>query len=603
MQRVLTWLLICTAPLAARVSSFGATISGEIAQDTTLSGTNTIVGTVLVRPGVVLTIAPGATILLQANALLEVRGKLVAVGTAAAPILFTREVAGIRWKGVRFIAAERSLLEHCTFEYADSAGTHLDYYDNDCNPATAPPARNYHEAIVLLATHVDFKRCTFRNLPDSSSTAEGDAIAVISDDPAVIGAASAHIDACQFLSIGQGIHTRYSHILVENSFFTGHRGDNDDIDMYGESTPPPLIRYNIFMNPEHDDMINPTRCSAIIIGNIVSGGDDHGIVLRDRCSPIVMNNLIVDCAAAGISVQNQCDALLVNNTIVDCARGVRFFDHDTRWGPPYCLFPGSGRATLINCLIRDCPESLTLADSPYSQDRGSHAIVYNCNVEGGRNSATVSANSTLQWETSNIDVDPQFAANGYRPAAGSPMIDAGIDPSTIAAAVTGLAPNDPDGNPAPLDGNGDGTARHDIGAYEFLLATADSNADGIPDGWLHDHGLHPLDRAVPEGNPDGDLFTTRQEWLADTNPRDPRSFLRIESIAHGTPVRIRFQSSANRSYTLHYSIDLITEISPGSVWAPVPGQVNLPGSGGIDTLVDETSAAQRFYRIEGRPRE
>jgi hypothetical protein len=373
--------------------------------------------------------------------------------------------------------------------------------------------------------------------------------------------------------------------------------------MYGESTPPPLIRYNIFMNPEHDDMINPTRCSAIIIGNIVSGGDDHGIVLRDRCSPIVMNNLIVNCAAAGISVQNQCDALLVNNTIVDCARGVRFFDHDTRWGPPYCLTPGSGRATLINCLIRDCPESLTLADSPYSQDRGSHAAVYNCNVEGGRNSATVSANSTLQWETSNIDVDPQFAANGYRPAAGSPMIDAGIDPSTIAAVVRDIAPNDPDGTPGPLDGNGDGTARHDIGAYEFLLATADSNADGIPDGWLRDHELHPLDRAVPEGNPDGDRFSTRQEWFANTNPRDPRSFLRIESITRGSPVQVRFQSSLGRIYTLLYSNDLATEISPGSVWAPVPGQVDIPGSGGIDILVDDTSNAQRFYRIEARPRE
>ena len=112
-----------------------------------------------------------------------------------------------------------------------------------------------------------FEHPRFRNLPDGGTSAEGDALAVISDDPQNPGTATAHFDGCQFLSIGQGIHSRFSHILVENCYFTGHHGDNDDIDMYGESTPPPLIRNNVFLNPAHDDMINPTRCSAIIVGN------------------------------------------------------------------------------------------------------------------------------------------------------------------------------------------------------------------------------------------------------------------------------------------------------------------------------------------------
>ena len=573
----------------------GELVSGEITQDRTLSGSNTVQGTVIVRAGVTLTIAPGATMLMKTAAALEVRGRLLAEGTAGAPILFTREIAGQRWKRLTFIGATGNRLKYCTVEYADCAGTHLDYYDNDCNAGTAPPARTYHEAVVLLGSQADFTSCTFRNLPDSGSTAEGDALAVISDDPINPGASTAHFDGCQFLSIGQGIHTRFSYVLVENCFFTGHRGDNDDVDLYGESTPPPLIRHNVFLNPAHDDMINPTKCSAIIVGNVISGGDDHGIVLRDVGRPIVMNNLIYNVAQAGISVQNQCDALLVNNTIVGCARGVRFFDHDTRWGPPYCLTPGSGRATLINCIIWNCTNSLTLADSPYTGDRGSHAAVYPCDIQGGQPSATVSANSTLLWGAGNINVNPQFAAGTYRPVAGAPTIEAGVVPSTLAAELAALASVDPDGIPRPLDGNGDGTARYDLGAYEFLLATADSNGDGIPDGWVQNHGLSPIDPGVASGNPNGDPFTTLHEWIADTDPTDPQSYLRIASFDFGPPFTLRFQSSSSRRYTLSSASDLAPPPTP---WTPVPGQIRVPGSGGLDTLTDSSAAGpKKFYHL------
>jgi len=133
------------------------------------------------------------------------------------------------------------------------------------------------------------------------------------------------------------------------------------------------------------------------------------VVLRDKGAPVVMNNVIFDCRSAGIAVQNQCDALLINNTLVNCGRGVRFFDHTGRWGPPYCLNPGSGRATLVNCILWDCDTSFELADSPWSEDRGSHATVSYCDVQGGQSRASVSANSTLTWGEGNFDEDPLFA--------------------------------------------------------------------------------------------------------------------------------------------------------------------------------------------------
>jgi len=58
--------------------------------------------------------------------------------------------------------------------------------------------------------------------------------------------------------------------------------------------------------------------------------------------------------------------------------------------------------------------------------------------------------------------DPRFVnaeAGDYRLLPGSPMIDAG-DPGTAEGA-------DLDGNPLVADGNGDGTARRDLGAFEL----------------------------------------------------------------------------------------------------------------------------------------
>jgi hypothetical protein len=127
-----------------------------------------------------------------------------------------------------------------------------------------------------------------------------------------------------------------------------------------------------------------------------------------------MNNLIVNCRNAGIAVENSCEALLVNNTIIDCGRGLRLFDLG-RWGPPYRLNPGGGTATVINCIIWDCPQPVTLADSSNTQieDRGSHITVKYSDIEGGQNGISVSGSrSTVTWGQGNINVDPQFVAAG-----------------------------------------------------------------------------------------------------------------------------------------------------------------------------------------------
>jgi hypothetical protein len=566
-------------------------ISGEVTNSATWSGTNLLSGTVIIRSNAVVTIAPGARLLMNTAAVLRIEGQLLADGTSNQPITFTRATATTNWGRLLFVRAAPSRLSHCIVEFANSTGDHQSYYDNDCNTNTPPLPRTYREAVVSLGTHLDIDGCTFQNLPYNTGNRDGDAIAIISDDIQNPGPASAHIWNCRFISIGQGVHTRYSPVLVEYCVFSDKHGDNDDVDLYGESEPAPVVRFNTFL-PGHEDKINPTRCSAIIYGNIVNGSDDHGIVLRDRCRPVVFNNLIINCAQAGISVQNQCDALIANNTIVNSARGLRLFDHFDRAGPPYCLFRGSGRATVINCVIWDCTNPFVLTDST---NGNSYAAVYYCNVEGGQAANSISANSTFIWGAGNINTNPQFvsiAATNYHVLATSPCIDAGTNVSTLAPDFGLVLTNDFDGVPRPLDGNGDGLARFDIGAYEYFLASADSNGDGIPDGWTQRYGFNPTDPAVATGNPDSDAHTTLQEWIADTDPTNALSYFRIEGLSSLSPIAVQFLSSSNRLYTL------LRADGATNTFNPVPGRVKITGNGALQTLTDTNVAGSAFYRVE-----
>jgi hypothetical protein len=425
-------------------------IAGEQKADVTLSDAWIVDQSAVIPSSKVLRIEPGTVVLLKKGASVTIAGQLLAEGTEDRPIRFTHLGDGTTWKQVMFVEAADSRFEHCIFEYADSAGAHQDYY--------MPGPRSYHEAVVALACHLDFNDCTFQKLPHDGPGAEGDALAIIADDANHPGAASANITGCRFLGIGQGVHTRYAHVRVEDCYFQGKSGDNDDVDLWGESTPPCIIRNNVFDLPEHDDRINPTRCSAIIEGNLILGSDDHGLVLRDKSAPLVFNNVIIGCANGGIAVENSCTATLVSNTIVRCGRGVRLFDLG-RWGPPYNLSPGGGTATLVNCIIWDCPQPITLADSSNTQipDRGSHVTVRYCDIERGRQGVSISGSrSTVVWGDGNISTDPLFvnsAQGDLHLRAGSPAIDAG---STLEAPDI-----DRDGRPRPS-----GPAA-DMGAYEF----------------------------------------------------------------------------------------------------------------------------------------
>jgi len=95
--------------------------------------------------------------------------------------------------------------------------------------------------------------------------------------------------------------------------------------------------------------------------------------------------------------------------------------------------------------------------------------------------------------------------------AASAAVDAA--PATVERGV------DLDGNPWPLDGNGDGERKPDLGAYEYVSALADSDLDGLSD----EEEIDYYDTNALLADTDGDGSGDGAEVEAGTDPKDASS--------------------------------------------------------------------------------
>lgn len=179
------------------------------------------------------------------------------------------------------------------------------------------------------------------------------------------------------------------------------------------------------------------RTEGVLDGNVVeqnSCGYGGSVWLAESPSVTLVNNQITrnGCYAPAIGIGQGTTATIVNNTIADNSG-------DGIATNVYFTGGGAGNATIYNCIVWGNQQTLVNLAATYSDTDG--ADIGEGNVHGYP------------------DFEDPINGN-YRIVLGSPAIDAGRS--------EGAPASDREGNLRPVDGNGDGIATVDIGAFEVV---------------------------------------------------------------------------------------------------------------------------------------
>jgi hypothetical protein len=326
------------------------------------------------------------------------------------------------------------------------------------------------------------------------------------------------------------------------------------------------------------------RC--LLTGNVANfGGGADASTLTD-CT-LAANSATVEGGGADFATLNNC--ILQNNSAQTQGGGASSCTLNN------CVLLGNTTenagggaylSTLNNCtLVRNAATGDTgVGGGAFASELNNSIAYYNTAIVSGANyeESTFSYGCTVplpEAGTGTITNEPGFvslAASNLRLQSNSPCINAGLD-----AYVSGAL--DLDGYPR-ISGSA-----VDIGAYEFLISTSN-----IPITWLQQYHL-ATDGSADLADPDGDRMNNWQEWVADTNPTDAASVLRVLAATNGPAVLVKCLSSSARLYTLLRATNLFNP-----TWLPVAGQTGRPGNDGLLYLSDPSPPPRAFYRLSVR---
>ena len=112
--------------------------------------------------------------------------------------------------------------------------------------------------------------------------------------------------------------------------------------------------------------------------------------------------------------------------------------------------------------------------------------------------------------------------------------------------------------------SGPGTAKQVISASALStmpISTpsgyTDFDSDGMPDDWETQFGLNPFSAADASADPDGDGMSNLQEYLADTDPTNGLSCLRMSALACSNgQIRLEWCGGTNATRYLEYTSSL-----------------------------------------------
>lgn len=124
-----------------------------------------------------------------------------------------------------------------------------------------------------------------------------------------------------------------------------------------------------------------------------------------------------------------------------------------------------------------------------------------------------------------------------------------------------------------------------------VITLADADRDGIADIWETANGFDTNNVADAALDSDGDTMSNRAEFIAGTDPANPASYLKVDSITANAGATLSFGAISNRTYSVQYS-----DAVGSGVWFKL-GDVAARTTNRIETMVDSGYATNRVYRL------
>ena len=129
---------------------------------------------------------------------------------------------------------------------------------------------------------------------------------------------------------------------------------------------------------------------------------------------------------------------------------------------------------------------------------------------------------------------------------------------------------------------------------DTIAPGADTDGDGIADGWELGY-TNTLTAFTMNGDADGDGVSDRNEYLADTNPKDATDQLAITdylTTPNGTQTELTWKSKLTRYYYVEKNPGLT-----GSLWFDSGLGLIAPDGSSTTRIFGDTNAPERFFRV------
>jgi hypothetical protein len=132
-----------------------------------------------------------------------------------------------------------------------------------------------------------------------------------------------------------------------------------------------------------------------------------------------------------------------------------------------------------------------------------------------------------------------------------------------------------------------------VWATNVMNAAGDLDGDGLPNYWEQQYGT--ISGLVASADSDTDTFTNYEEYLADTNPTNPVSFLRINSFLARDAQTVWFVGSTARQYQVFYTTNDLADA--GGTWSMA--HTNKIWGAGTNSWIAVTNQVPcAFYRLQ-----